>query len=118
MLHLAARCGFVPALATVLRFNINPFFRNEQHQLAIDVAANADAKQRLVNYMTWQPETGKQFGQWCGPYFRKRVFALLLMFWRMKNEWKLTIPRDMQTLLIQHVLAVETVFVNAKSIKH
>ncbi len=108
LLHIAAQTGNADVVRVVMSHNINPLRRNIKEKRAVDLAIGANVKQLLRQYTCWKPE--KERMSWFGPYFGRRVKALLLCL----NRLRPTLPNEMTHAIITILSEAEYTFVESK----
>ncbi len=99
-------------LADLKSYHRNPLAPNRKGELCVELAKEAELKQELGRYMTWQPN--RFVTHWFGPLFRKRAFALLLVCNRMRKEHpkRLSgISNDIRHLLVRYASKAELIYV-------
>jgi ankyrin repeat protein len=114
LLHLALRCRKLDedarrlVLRHIFQFKLNPYIPNSDGQLPLDLVEDIKSFELLVGYMRWKPD--RIVMSWFGNFCKKRLFATLLVFKRLR----LGLNHDVKTMLLQYVAQREVVFVPKK----
>lgn len=85
----------------------NPLVQNFQSLRAIDLCQEPLLKQKLASYMLFQPH--RLCMNWYGPFFRSRVFCLLLVL----KRFHISANKDVRVLLIRYLARVEILYARA-----
>jgi ankyrin repeat protein len=107
LLHVAARGNKMYAVESLMRQQVNPFWRNNTGQLAVNETQDKDIRARLAAYSTFRPT--RFHAAWFGPYFLQRAVAFLLVVMRWKTKDVRVMPKDVVLEIIKRVASLEYV---------
>jgi hypothetical protein len=119
--HLLCRCdaldvqGKLNVLTDLKKHYRNPLTPNYRNELCVQLAREPELKKALQEYACWQPHCLAM--EWFGPLFRKRVFALLLVCYRLKAKHPKLLAglnRDIRHFLVKYASRVEYIYVPSK----
>jgi hypothetical protein len=107
LLHVAVRSNKMYAVDSLMKLQVNPFWRNLDGLRPIDLAQDKEMFARLQSYSTFRPT--RFHAAWFGPYFLQRAVAFLLVVLRWKTKDVRIMPKDVVLEIIKRVASLEYV---------